>query len=99
MDNFNEKRETDSQSPQSQHDYTGETHDFRVNPFSSGQSQFPQFEDTAGFQDIQTRIEAAKSNGWGSQLAGFIGSNKKRIFVLAAIVALFAARSAGWGGT
>ncbi len=91
MYNINEKRETDSQSPQK--DYTGEAHDFKVNPFSSGQGQFPQFGESAGLQDIQTRIAEAKSNGWGLQLAGFIGRNKKRIFVLAAVVVLFAASS------
>lgn len=93
MDNFNERRETGSQPD-----------DFKVNAFASeqssnnpmdltGQGQFPQFGEGANFEDIQARIETAKSNGWGSQLARFIGSNKKRILVLAAIIALFAASS------
>jgi len=89
MDTFNDpvqhgagKGETDSQAD-----------DFRINPFTAGQSQFPQFGESASIDDIQSRIQAAKSNGWGSKLAGFIGSNKKRIFVLAAIIALFAASS------
>lgn len=92
MDNFNEKRETDSQFP-----------DFRVNEFASGntpynkdfmgQNQFPQFGKNAGVEDIRSKIESSKSNGWGAQLTGFIGRSKKRLIVLVAIIALFSASS------
>jgi len=59
-----------------------------------GQGQFPQFDrNLKSFDDIQQQIESAKSNGWGAQLAGFISRNKKRIFVLSAIILMFAGGS------
>lgn len=59
----------------------------------TGQSQFPQFNEPASIEDLNARIESAKSNGWGAQIGRFLGQNKKRVFVLAAIIALFAASS------
>lgn len=47
----------------------------------------------SSFNDVQQRIEAAKSNGWGAQLANFISVHKFRILTLIAIVLLFAGGS------
>lgn len=62
-------------------------------PDFAGQTQFPQFGKNANIEDISARIEAAKSNGWGSQIGRFLTQNKKRVFVLAAIIALFSVSS------
>lgn len=86
MDNFDSqiRRDSDSQD--------NDIPDFRVNQFSE-QAQFPQFTESVSMDDIQARIQAAKSNGWGAQLAGFVSQNKKRVLVLISIIALFAASS------
>ena len=57
---------------------------------SYGQGQFPQFDmKSESFGDIQQQIESAKSNGWGAQLAGFLSRNKKRMFILSAVILMF----------
>jgi hypothetical protein len=73
---------------------------FQVNDFSAGpsidssQGQFPQFDSNVkSFSDIQKQIESAKSNGWGARLAGFLSRNKKRMFVLSAVILMFAVGS------
>ena len=76
--------------------------DFGVNQFSSEQAKFPQFGSahatespmdktnlSGESEDIRERIEAAKSNGWGSILGGLIGPHKNKILLAIAIVLLF----------
>jgi len=87
---------------------TGQIHSADASPMhqrSNGQrqAQFPQFGDmpiyTAGAsagaaaRDIQQRIEAAKSNGWGAQLGEFLAQSRKRIMLVLGIVLLLAAGS------
>lgn len=64
------------------------------------QAQFPRFNDAkldppagATADDIRKRIEDAKSNGWGAQLIGLLGSNKVRIAIVLVIIGLFSAGS------
>ena len=68
-----------------------------------GQASFPQFGNPPGggttqpmenFADeksgnIRDRMESAKSNGWGAQFTGIIGTHKKKILVVAAMAVLF----------
>jgi len=67
---------------------------------ATGQAQFPQFGDTKksqttqasalGLSELQKRIEAAKSNGWGAHFGKLIGKHRKKIVLLAVAVLLFA---------
>ena len=92
----------DNRNPFSNDSLSSSEPDFRVNEFSSGQvenhsfrmgseqASFPQFgSNEAAQKNIRDRIEAAKSNGWGAQLAGFLTSNKKRMLIIAALVLMF----------
>lgn len=63
--------------------------DFRANQFSSEQAPFPQFGNIPVQDNIRERIEAAKSNGWGSKLSEFVRSHSKKLLIFAAIALLF----------
>lgn len=69
-----------------------ETED-RTNPFSrydsSEQAPFPQFTSTPVQDNVRERIEAAKSNGWGSRLSKFAQSHKKKLLILSAMTLIF----------
>ena len=68
-----------------------------------GQASFPQFGNPpsggtaqpmgsfadAKSEDIRDKMEAAKSNGWGAQFAGIVGTHKGKILVVAAMAVLF----------
>lgn len=69
--------------------------EFTLNKFQPEQTQFPQFGNTAGYApgvgpSIQEHIEGSKSNGWGSQLGGFLQDRGKRIGIVVAVILLFA---------
>jgi hypothetical protein len=63
--------------------------DFHVNQFSSEQAPFPQFGNIPVQDNIRERIEAAKSNGWGSKLSGLARSHNKKLLIFAAMALLF----------
>lgn len=49
--------------------------------------------ENAAANDIPSSIEAAKSNGWGAQVAGFFAQSRKRIILILGIVLLLTAGS------
>jgi hypothetical protein len=63
------------------------------NNSSKNQSQFPQFGnvDNPNFDnDLKSRIESSKSNGWGSQFSRFISERKKTLLIGVIAILLFA---------
>ena len=60
-----------------------------TNPFSSEQAPFPQFGNIPVQDNVIERIEAAKSNGWGSKISEFVRSHSKKFLIFAAIALLF----------
>lgn len=66
--------------------------------FTTAQGQFPQFSDVKypataegpqeNVSDLQKKIEAAKSNGWGAQLGKFVTEYRKKIVLLAVLSVL-----------